>query len=229
MRSRANASVEAVAEALEGTRIKAIFRHAELVAGLHTTLTSTRGNSFRKQLLHRLADGGGTDVLERLRQEAGVQEYRRHLLKLLQFHLIVETTGEGQERYTRTALGEAAVNAMRELEREIDTQGAQRLYDASLGPHSIQLFLRLYADRRAPDFQSRRIRYTPREVGKLALFLPRDVEALAAIDKLNEAGLLAYEDDGYVYASPVLLRAVYKYLTHLDEILVTSGLILPKP
>lgn len=220
-------SIETIAQELEGKRIKELFRHADIVADLHTTLTSKRGNYFRKRLLHKLGEGAGTDLLEQLRKEADVREQKRHLDKLLQFKLIEQGPAAIQETYLRTVLGETAVNALRELERDIEQDKAREIYEASLGPHSIRLFLRVYSDKREPDFTSRKLKYTPQEVGSLAFFLPRSVEALAAIDKLNEAGLLAYEEDGGVYAAPILLRGFYKYLIHLYEILVETGL-LPK-
>jgi len=224
MMNRLNESIETTAESLAGKRIKEIFKKSETVANLHTILSSKRGNYFRKRLLHRLGEGGDLKIFADLRDEAGVQEYERHIHKLLKFQLIEQVNQGKNEAYARTSYGEEAVNALRGLERDIGIEEARRIYEASLGPHSIQLFLRVYADQREPDFASRKIKYNPREVGQLTYFLPRSVDGLSAIDKLNEGGLLSYEEDGNVYAKPVVLRGLYKYFVELYEILVKGNL-----
>jgi hypothetical protein len=38
------------------------------------------------------------------------------------------------------------------------------------------------------------------------------------MDKLNEAGLVVYRDDGYIYVRPVRARSFYSYLRKLYEI-----------
>lgn len=219
MPNKFNESLESVAETLKGNRIKEIFKQASRVAELHITLTSKRGNYFRKNLLHTLGEGGNAALLGRLRDDAGVREYERHIHKLLNFRLIEAAAGAEQGVYRRTPSGENAINAVRGLERDIGREEAHRIYEASLGPYSIQLFLRVYGSPREPDFASRKIKYTPHEVGQLTYFLPRSVDGLSAIDKLNDAGLLSYEDDGNVYAPPVVLRSFYKYLVVLYEML----------
>ena len=225
MPNRPNESMESVAEALAGKRIKEIFKKAEIVADLHTTLTSKRGNYFRKQVLHCLGEGGDLTLFDHLRNEAGLEEYGRHIRKLLKFQLVQRLPEQSKEIYVRTSSGEEAINAVRGLERNIGTEEARRIYDASLGPYSIQLFLRVYGDGREPDFASRKIKYRPQEVGQLTYFLPRTVDGLAAIDKLNEAGLLSYEEDGNVYVLPMVLRGFYRYIADLYETLIGSGLL----
>ena len=224
MPNSTNETLESVAQGLEGNRIRAIFKESERVAFLYTTLTSKRGNYFRKNLLHYLGDYGGPDLFKQWRDDARVQEYERHINKLLHFQLIESVNGGKTGKYIRTPFGEDAVNAIRGLERDIGSEEARRIYDASLGPYSIQLFLRVYADPREPDFASRKIKYTAKEVGQITYFLPRSVDGLSAIDKLNEAGLLAYEEDGYVYAPAILLRGFYKFLVELYLILEKTGL-----
>ena len=212
-------TLESVAQGLEGKRIKEIFKNSEWVADLHVALTSKRGNYFRKELLHRLGGQRDSEFFKRLKREAGLQEYERHIHKLLKFQLVHLIDHEEKEAYFRTSLGEAAINAIRGLERDVGFEEACRIYEASLGPYSIRLFLRVYGDPRKPDFASRKIKYAPHEVGQLTYFLPRSIDGLSAIDKLNEAGLLSYEEDGNVYAPPIILRGFYKYLTELDGIL----------
>lgn len=225
MRNSSPEALESVARTLEGRRIKEIFRNSEWVAGLHTTLTSKRGNYFRKELLHRLGGQGDPELFRRLKSEAGLQEYERHIHKLLKFQLVQPIGNAEKEVYLRTGFGEVAINAIRGLERDVGFEEARRIYEASLGSYSIRLFLRVYGDPREPDFASRKIKYTPHEVGQLTYFLPRSVDGLSAIDKLNEAGLLSYEEDGNVYAPPIILRGFYKYLTELDGILKQAGLL----
>jgi len=224
MSNRSGESMEAAVQSLEGRRIKEIFKKSEIVAALHTTLSSKRGDYFRKRLLHRLGEGGDPNLFESLRNEAGIQEYERHIHKLLKFELIECVPQEGKKVYIRTPYGEKSVNALRGLERDIGSVEARRIYEASLGSYSIQLFLRVYADPREADFATRKIKYNPREVGQLTYFLPRSVDGLSAVDKLNEAGLLSYEEDGNIYAPAIILRGFYKYLTKLYEILVKGDL-----
>jgi len=60
--------------------------------------------------------------------------------------------------------------------------------------------------------------FSPAEIGKLCLFLPRDIEGMAAIHKLGNAELLTYKDNGNVYLNPKKSRAFYKYLKSLYRI-----------
>lgn len=223
MQTDMNKSPESIPEALEGKRIKEVFKNAQRIAELHNTLASKRGDYFRKKLLHMLGDTQDPGLFGRLRDEAGVREYQRHIHKLIRFKLIEASPQAQGESFIRTPLGEEAVNALRELERNVGREAAKRIYEASLGMYSIQLSLRVYGSPKEADFVSRKVKYTPLEVGQLTYFLPRSMDGLASIDKLNEAGLLVYEDDEHVYAPAILLRSFYKYLLALHEILQKSG------
>ena len=55
-------------------------------------------------------------------------------------------------------------------------------------------------------------------MGRLSLFLPRSVEGISAVDKLNEAGLLVYQADNYIHMPPTKARSFYQYLQDLLEI-----------
>ena len=92
------------------------------------------------------------------------------------------------------------------------------IYAASLGPNSLRLFLRIYGDRREPDWDIRQIRYTAAEIGRLSLFLPRTIEGISAIDKLNEADVLVYQDNNEVHMQPAKARALYLYFLELYSI-----------
>ena len=89
---------------------------------------------------------------------------------------------------------------------------ARAIYSASLGPNSIRLFLKIYGDRREDDWEQLRVRYAPVEIGQLSLFLPRVIEGVSAIDKLNEANLLVYRDNYYIHMQPKKARSFYQYL-----------------
>ena len=67
------------------------------------------------------------------------------------------------------------------------------------------------------------VKYTPAQVGRMSLFLPRVIEAISAIDKLSEAGLLTYRDDGYIYLHPGKASAFYRYLRDLYRIVRANG------
>ena len=157
----------------------------------------------------------GEADIERLRVESGINEYHRHLNRLLKFGLARLEKVDGEQRYVRTGLAERAINAVRELERRLDKEAARNVYSASLGPNSIRLSLRIYGDRREADWEQLRIRYTPVEIGRLSLFLPRVIEGVSAVDKLNEANLLVYRDDDHIHMQPKKARGFYQYLRQL--------------
>ena len=211
------------AQELAGKTIKDAFKRADEIADLHSALSSPRGDYFRLHLLQGLDDNFDDSMMEKGRVDAGVQEYQRHLNKLLRSGLVVEQEVDGQKTYTRSDLGETAVNAMRELQRSIGGEDARAIYAASLGPNSIRFFLRIYGDKQGGSCDHPEVQYTPAEIGRLSLFLPRVIEGVSAIDKLSEAGLMVYREDGYVYIPPVKARAFYRYLLELYEIVRTNG------
>lgn len=204
-----------------GERIKEIYNHAQEIAELHGALTSPRGHFFRMELLRELGRGLAEGDLERQREKAGLAEYPRHLHKLVRFRLAEEDRlAEESFCYRRTELGERAINGLRELERRIGEESARRIYRANLGVNSIRLFLMVYGDNKEIDMVHREKRFTPSEVGKLCMFLPRTIEGISSSDKLNEADLLVYEDsDNTVCLRHLKGRAFYQYLVVLHEIL----------
>jgi len=204
---------------LEGEHIKKIFKNAEQIAELHATLTSSRGDFFRMKLLNALEVRLSASDIVKLRDEAGLRGYHRHLNKLLKFNL-VQKDGDG---YVRTELGEEAINTLRELERRISQDAARKIYEASLGPNSIRLFLRVYGHKTEVDFEKREISFTPAEIGRLSFFLPRTIEGISAIDKLSDADILVYKEDNCVYMHPIKARSFYQYLQKLDKILGGEG------
>jgi len=207
---------------LEGKIINDIFMKVDSLAKLHNTLTSIRGNYFHRVLLQVLEEEKSFSDIDTIRSKAGLGESQRHLHKLLEFNLIEELGGcDGLMKYKRTRLGEEAINALRALERELGNEEAEKIYSASLGPNSLRLFLRVYGNKKEIDIEKREVRYTPAEIGRLSLFLPRTVEGIAAIDKLSDAELLVYKEDGHVYFNPKRARGFYKYLSSLNGVLKT--------
>ena len=161
--------------------------------------------------------------IEKVQDGSGVQEHIRHLNKLLTAGLISAQEFDGENKYTRTELGERAVNAVREIQRSIGEEKARAIYSAALGPNSIRLFLRIYGNNPEPSLDHLKVRYTPAEVGRMSLFLPRIIEGISAVDKLSEAGLFIYGDDDYIYMPPVRARAFYRYLQELHAIAQGNG------
>ncbi len=204
---------------LQGNLIKQIFVRAGEIAGLHAAITSSRGDRFRARLLHALESEVDKAEVQKIAEETGLREYRRHLNKLAKFGLIQVELAPEDEKIVRTQLGERAVNALRALERRLGIEEARSLYDASLGTNSIRLFLRIYSCEKGVDWDKLKARFTPAEIGRLSLFLPRSIEGISAIDKLNEAGLVVYEDDGFIYMRPKRARGFYQYLRSLLELL----------
>ena len=215
-------SDEGVSNELVGKTIKDIFNSAEQTAELHGCLTSPRGDNFRLRLLHSMAIPLDEPAIERLRVDSGAEEYHRHLNMLLRFSL-VQKDPDGNRLYVRTALGETAINAVRQFERRAGSEFTQAVYSAALGPNSIRLFLRVYGDPREAKWDDLRITYTPVEIGRLCRFLPRTIDGISAIDKLSEAGLLVYEDDNQVHMQPSKARSFYQYLHELYGIITSPG------
>ena len=208
---------------LAGRTIKEVFHWAEEISCLHSCLTSPRGDYFRLRMLQAMETPVAEAEIEKFQVESGVQEHIRHLNKLLKAGLISAKGFDGESKYTRTELGERAVNALREFQRNIGEDEARAAYSAALGPNSIRLFLRIYGNEPKQPRDHLDVRYTPAEVGRMSLFLPRIIEGISAVDKLNEAGLVIYRDDGYIYVPPVKARAFYRYLRELYGIVRANG------
>ena len=204
---------------LQGNLIKQIFVRAGEIADLHAAITSSRGDRFRARLLHALESKVDRAEVQKIAEETGLREYRRHLNKLAMFGLIQVESAPEDEMIVRTRLGEQAINALRALERRLGIEKARSLYEASLGANSLRLFLRIYSFDKGVDWDKLRVRFTPAGKGGLILFLPVSSGGIPAIDTLNEAGLVVYEDDGFIYMRPKRARGFYQYLRSLLEIL----------
>ena len=201
------------AQDLQGDIIKQLFVFAEQIADLHAVLTGPRGEFFRKKLLQYLSDGLTHDELEKLRKEFGLAETARHINQLLKYKLIKEAVVEKTEGYIRTSYGERTTNALRALEESIGDEKAQKIFFTALGKNSIRMFLKVYGLPKEP--QDGDIIYTPLEIGQISAFLPRTIEGVAAVDKLDDAGLVSYLDDGRIHVNPRRSVAFYQYLKEL--------------
>ncbi len=209
---------------LEGVTIKNIYRNVESVAELHSVLASPRGKYLHQRLLHALRENLAYDEIERLRKEYGVEESDRHTNRLAKWQPIEPaTTPEGFAGYVRTTLGEEALNAVRELERNIGEERTTVICEAALGVNAIKLFLTIFGDNKEPDLFTREVTYTPLEIGQLIRGFVRNVEGISSMDKLDEAGIVSYLDDGNIHVNPRRSTAFYAYLRKLYQLLVRSG------
>ena len=215
---------------LEGVTIRKIFENLEAVAELHSVLSSPRGQYLHRRLLHSLWAGLTLDEIERLRKEVGVEEYDRHVNKLATWGLIkpVRTT-RGPTGYIRTSLGEEALNAVRELERKIGEARTRVIDETGLGANAIRLFLTIFGNNKELDLPSREVIYTPLEIGQLMRLFARSVEGISSMDKLDDAGLVSYMDDGNIHVNPRRSTAFYSYLRKLYRLLPTPEARADRP
>ena len=129
------------------------------------------------------------------------------------------TSGEDVTGYVRTSLGEEALNTVRELQRKVSEEHARSIADAGLGSDAIKLFLTIFANPKEVDLTTREILYTPLEIGQLIRIFSRSVEGVSAIDKLDDAGLISYLEDGNVHVDPRRSTTFYHYLRNLYSLL----------
>ena len=208
---------------LEGPTIEQIFQSVDAIAELHALLSSPRGQYLRRQLLHSLRSGLTLDEIERLRKELGVEEYDRHVNKLTKWGLIEPVRSDAViTGYVRTVHGEEALNAVRELERKVGEDNARVISEAALGVNAISLFLTIFGDNKQPDLASREVIYTPLEIGQLMRLFSRSIEGISSMDKLDDAGLVSYLDDGNIHVNPRRSTAFYAYLRRLYHLLAKT-------
>ena len=210
---------------LQGEIIKKIFEKAKPISDLHAVLTSSTGDYFRLRLLQTLRKGLTTKQLMHMRKEAKLHEQTRHIDKIVAFKLAEYK----QNIYKRTEKGEAALNAVKEFERKIGEKEAEKIFKASLGENSIKLFLAIYGHKKHIEIhpfldllrkpERLTVKYSPSEIGRIAGLLSRTVDGITAIDKLDESGILKYEDDGYVHFSTIKASGFYQYLKRLYDLI----------
>ena len=124
-------------------------------------------------------------------------------------------SGEDVTGYVRTSLGEEGLNTVRELQRRVGEERARSIAEAGLGSNAIKLFFTIFGDPKEMDLTTREILYTPLEIGQLVRIFSRSVEGVSAIDKLDDAGLTSYLEDGNVHVNPRRSTAFYHYLRSL--------------
>jgi len=135
---------------LAGRTIKDVFHRAEEISWLHWCLTSTRGDYLRLRMLQAMETPVQEAEIEKFQVEPGVEEHIRHLNKRLKAGLVSAEGLDSESKYARIELGERAVNALGEFQRNIGSDQARAVYSAALGPNSIRLFLRIYGNKREP-------------------------------------------------------------------------------
>jgi len=209
--------------ALEGETIGKIFQHIEAVAELHAVLTSPRGQYLHRHLLHSLRGVLTVLEIEGIRRDHSVEEADRHINKLVKWALIQPVrSSEGISGYERTAVGEQALNAVRELERKIGEDRARTIFEAALGVNALRLFLTIFGNNKEPDVRTREVTYTALEIGQLMRVFARSLEGISSMDKLDDAGLVSYLDDGNIHLNPRRSTGFYAYLKKLYQLLVET-------
>ena len=205
----------------DGTLIKKVLEYVDEVAELHAVLNSPRCGYLRKRLLQSLRSTMTIDEIEGLRKELGAREYERHIHKFLRWGLVKPVmSGEDVTGYVRTSLGEEGLNTVRELQRKVGEERATSIAEAGLGSSAIKLFLTIFGNPKEVDLTTREILYTPLELGQLIRIFTRSIEGVSAIDKLDDAGLTSYLEDGNVHVNPRRSTAFYHYLRSLYHLLV---------
>ena len=208
---------------LEGVIIKNIYRNLASVAELHSVLTSPRGKYLHRRLLHAMREKLSYDEIERLCKEYDVEESDRHINRLTKWQLIEPaTTPEGVAGYVRTELGEEALNTVREMERKIGEEKAEVICRSALGVNAMKMFLTIFGNNKEADLFTREVTYTPLEIGQLIRGFVRNVEGISSLDKLDDAGIVSYLDDGNIHVNPRRSTAFYGYLKKLYELLERS-------
>jgi len=200
-------------------KIGLMNKKASVLADLHRTLTSDREGDFRVELLQACSVATFCTEIENLREERSLAESERHVNQLMRFKLITIEDRDGRKMFRRTPKGEKAVNAVKTFVNWVGDEQAEKIFKAHFGENSIRLFLKVYSEKWEECFDNTRVSFTPSELGRLTLFIPRTIEGMAAFEKLNDAGLLVYEEDGKIYIPPVIARNFYRYLSDLYDII----------
>ena len=188
----------------DGLLIKKVLEHVVEVAELHAVLNSPRRQYLRRRLLQSLRSAMTIDEIDGLRREFGAQEYERHIHKFLRWGLVKQV-----------ATGEGGLNTVRELQRKVGEERATSIAEAGLGSNAIKLFLTIFGNPKELDLTTREIVYTPLEIGQLIRIFSRCVEGVSAIDKLDDARLTSYLEDGNVHVNPRRSTTFYHYLRNL--------------
>lgn len=207
---------------LSGNRIQWIYRHTDQLAVLHQTVTSPRGNFFHRRLLQFLEKPRTYKEMETFQKESKLSELTRHVHYLVDLGLIEK---DKNNQYVRTLKGEKVVNVIRRFESMAGENEAKTIFEASCGPNSLRLFLKVYGTSKDIDWSQREISFTPTEIGKICTFLPRTSDGVAAIDKLSDANILTFHNEGSprIILNCRLARCFCQYLMSLHEVIDTSS------
>ncbi|MFT7183919.1 MAG: hypothetical protein ACI9QC_000244 [Oceanicoccus sp.] len=206
---------------LRGEEIHGIFAHAEEIAGMHSALTSSRGDYFKKRLLSKLSKPLEEKMVREFAEKSGIKDYKRHVHQLVKCGFVEQKSSSDKMWYTyrRTYNGEEAMAFVSKLERKFGTGRVKDLFKASLGINSTRLFLKVYSSTPKAFNGEKDIVYSPLEIGQMTSFLPRTIEGISASDKLDGGGLVSYMEDGNVHVNPRRSTAFYQYLKGLYSLL----------
>ena len=111
---------------------------------------------------------------------------------------------------------------VRELERKIGEDRAMSICQEALGVNALRLFLTIFGNNKEVDLASREVLYTPLEIGQLIRLFTRSLEGISSMDKLDDAGLVSYMDDGNIHVNPRRSTAFYAYLKKLYQLLAKT-------
>ena len=203
---------------MEKKKMESMAKSASKLAELHRILTSKRSGKFRIELLQACSVATFCTEIDCLREDKSLGESERHVNQLMAFKLITEKEKEGHKTFLRTKNGEKAVNAVKALVGWVGDEQADKIFNAHFGENSILLFLKVYSKKGLESANSKEVSFSPLELGRLTLFVPRTIDGMAAFEKLSDAGLLVYKEDGNIYMSPVVVRYFYRYLSKLYDI-----------
>ena len=98
-----------------------------------------------------------------------------------------------------------------------------------MGVNALRLFLTIFGNDKEPDLVSREVIYTPLEIGQLMRLFSRSVEGISSMDKLDDAGLVSYMDDGNIHVNPRRSTAFYANLRKLYQLLAQTKNLQPTP
>ena len=82
--------------------------------------------------------------------------------------------------------------------------------------------LTIFGSNKEADLLTREVTYTPLEIGQLIRGFVRNVEGISSLDKLDDAGLVSYLEDGNIHVNPRRSTAFYAYLKKLYQLLERS-------
>lgn len=202
---------------------KEILKQLKEIVEIHRALTLNGNDFFQLELLTFLEKERTLEKLEEFKEEHSNPHLLLHLNELRELGMIREIKKEKKRCFSRTEKGERALAILQGFRKKVGEKSFAKILKARLGSGSLGLFLRVYGLKRRPKFKQNKgyfIEFSPRKIGRVAQNLPNGIEAVSAIDRLDEAGLLIYqEEDNKIVTNCVESRAFFQYLERLEQLL----------